>query len=76
VAETMRQSPCATCKHGHQSKHKPRCGACERRIAYVDSLEPGVECRDDPAYQMSYSTPAIIRGQMPHAPISAWDLSF
>jgi hypothetical protein len=72
----MTRSPCATCKHGHKSKHKARCGACERRIAYVDSLEAGPECRNDPAYQMAYTTPPMFRSQLRTNPISTWDLSF
>lgn len=74
MAETIRQSPCATCQHGHQSKHKTRCSACERRIAYVDSLEPGPECRSDPAYQMANTTPPMFRSQLRTDPISSWDL--
>jgi hypothetical protein len=70
------QSPCATCKHGHKSKHKARCRDCERRIAYVESMEPGVECRNDPAYQAAYSTPPMFRSQLRTNPISTWDLSF
>lgn len=70
----MRCSPCASCEYGHKSKDKPRCRNCARRLAYVDSLEQGPECRHDPSYQMSYSTPSIVRSQMHPLPISHWDL--
>lgn len=76
MVEAMRRSPCATCKHGMKSKHKARCASCERRLAYVDSLEQGPECRNDPAYQMAYSTPPMFRSQLRTNPISTWDLSF
>ena len=69
----MQKSPCATYQHGHESKDKIRCRDCERRIAYADSLDPGVQCRNDPAYQMSYSTPAVIRSRMPYQQVSTWD---
>ena len=72
----MRRSPCAECKYGHRSKHKPRCRDCERRIAYVDSLEAAPECRSDPAYQMAYSTPPMFASQLRTNPISQWDLFF
>jgi hypothetical protein len=70
------QSPCARCRWGMESKDKARCRKCESRIAYVDSLEPGVECRMDPAYQLAYSTPPMFRSQLRTGPISGWDLSF
>jgi hypothetical protein len=72
----MTRSPCATCKYGHKSKHKARCGVCDRRIAYVDSMEAGPECRSDPSYQIAYSTPPMFRSQLRTNPISTWDLSF
>ena len=72
----MQRSPCAECKFGNRSKHKPRCRDCERRIAYVDSLEAAPECRDDPSYQMAWSTPPMFASQLRSAPISQWDLSF
>ena len=72
----MQRSPCAECKYGNRSKHKPRCRDCERRIAYVDSLEMAPECRSDPAYQMAYSTPPMFASQLRTNPISQWDLSF
>jgi len=59
-----------------KSKHKARCRDCERRIAYVDSLEPAARCSDDPSYQAAYSTPPMFRSQLRPGPISTWDLSF
>lgn len=58
------RSPCATCAHGQESKNKPRCRDCARRIAYVDGLAPAPECRHDPAYQMSYSLPSMLLRQL------------
>ena len=71
----MQRSPCAECEHGNKSKDKPRCRDCAKRLAYVESLEPAPECRDDPSYQMAWSTPTMFRPQLRIAPISQWDLS-
>ena len=76
MAETVRRSPCAVCAWGMESKEKPRCYKCGKRLAYVDSLQPGPECRNDPAYNMAYATPTAFRSQLRTAPISSWDLSF
>lgn len=70
------QSPCASCKWGHHNKNKRRCRDCVPRIAYVDGLERGPECRNDPNYLGAWKTPPAFRGQVNHSPISSWDLSF
>lgn len=70
------QSPCATCKYGHKSKHKARCRDCALRIAYVDSLEVSPECRYDPSYLGAWTTPVQFRSTLRTGPISTWDLSF
>jgi hypothetical protein len=59
-----------------ESKEKPRCRDCAKRIAYVDVLERGPECRNDPNYLGTWSTPPAFRGQVNPSPISSWNLSF